>query len=116
MQFAFVYSSRPDLFAEVPGDQMGAAFGALAGWFEEHDRAFIGCGAQLQSSSAASTVRHGTDGDPDETTGPYSDAAEELIGFSLLDVPDVDAAMAIARTWPLLSLPGSAIEVRPLVE
>jgi hypothetical protein len=116
MQFALVYSSRPDLDDAVPPERIGAAYGALAGWFEEHDEAFIGCGAQLQPPSDATTIRHGADGDHETADGPYSSAAETLIGFSLMDVADMDAAVGIARTWPLLSLPGSAIEVRPVVE
>ena len=29
---------------------------------------------------------------------------------------DMDAAIAISRTWPLLELPGNAVEIRPMVE
>jgi hypothetical protein len=39
-----------------------------------------------------------------------------MIGFSVIDVPDQDAAVALAKTFPLVQLPGSAVEVRALVE
>ena len=28
---------------------------------------------------------------------------------------DLDAALALARTWPMLELPGTSVEVRPMV-
>jgi hypothetical protein len=33
----------------------------------------------------------------------------------VIDVPDLDAAIAIVKTWPLLELPGVAVEIRPIV-
>jgi hypothetical protein len=111
-----VYSSRQDLLAGVSEERVGAAYGALAGWFEEHDEAFIGCGAQLQPPTEAITIRSGEGAGQESSNGPYSSAAETLLGFSLMEVPDMDAAVGIARSWPLLALPGSAIEVRPVEE
>ena len=39
-----------------------------------------------------------------------------MIGFSVIDVADQDAAVALAKTFPLVQLPGAAVEVRALVE
>ena len=48
--------------------------------------------------------------------GPFSEAKENIGGFSVIDVPDLDAAIAIVKEWPSLGLPGVAIEIRPMVE
>jgi hypothetical protein len=116
MKYVLVYSTRPDLLAAVPPEQVGQAYGAIAGWFDEHDAAFVGCGAQLEDADTAKTVRNAPDGEPDVADGPYSAAQEQMIGFSLIDVPDQDAAVALAKTFPLVQLPGAAVEVRPLAE
>ena len=47
--------------------------------------------------------------------GPFSEAKEVIGGFSVIDVPDLDAAIAIAKTWPVLELPGVSVEIRPMV-
>lgn len=46
--------------------------------------------------------------------GPFAEAKEQLGGFYLIDVPDLDAALAIAREVPLIG--DGSIEVRPLID
>ena len=48
--------------------------------------------------------------------GPFNEAKEVIGGFSIIDVPDMDAAIALTKTWPSLGIPGSAVEIRPMVE
>ncbi len=38
--------------------------------------------------------------------GPFNEAKEIVGGFSVIDVPDMDAAIALTKTWPQLELPG----------
>jgi hypothetical protein len=47
--------------------------------------------------------------------GPFNEAKEIVGGFSIIDVPDMDAAIALAKTWPFLELPGISVEIRPVV-
>jgi hypothetical protein len=61
-------------------------------------------------------VRSGDGGAPVVVDGPFSEAKENIGGFSIIDVPDIDAAIALVKTWPSLELPGVAIEIRPMVE
>lgn len=66
---------------------------------------------RLQPSSSATTVRI-TDGKSQVLDGPYSDSKEQIGGYFLIDVPDLDAAL----TWAA-RCPGAAhgvIEVRPI--
>ena len=48
--------------------------------------------------------------------GPFSEAKENVGGFSIIDVPDLDAAIAVVKEWPSLQYPGVAVEIRPIVE
>lgn len=47
------------------------------------------------------------------TDGPFMESKEVLAGFILIDVPDHDAAMAVARGIPMARL--GAVEVRPVM-
>ena len=48
--------------------------------------------------------------------GPFSEAKESIGGFSIIEVPDLDAAIAMVKEWPAIGLPGAAVEIRPMVE
>jgi len=47
------------------------------------------------------------------TDGPFVDAKEIVAGFYILDAPDLDAALAIAGTNPVIRA-GGGVEVRPV--
>ncbi len=83
-------------------------------WWGEHARAgrIIG-GHQLRSASTATTVRW-KGGQPVVTDGPFVEAKETIGGYGILDVPDLDAAIAIAKSWPAPQ--NHLVEIRPIVE
>jgi hypothetical protein len=68
-------------------------------------------GARLQPSSAASTVRVAGD-KTNVLDGPYADTKEQLAGYFMIDVPDLDQAVAWAARCP--SARYGSIEIRPL--
>ena len=72
--------------------------------------AYIG-GERLRPTSAASTVRV-RDQKAMVLTGPYAETQEQLGGYYLIDVPDLDAAIEWAKKCP--SARGGSIEVRPI--
>ena len=68
-------------------------------------------GAALHPGPMASTVRL-KDGQRQVQDGPYADTKEQLGGFFLIDVPDLDNALYWAARCPAAGL--CAVEVRPL--
>ena len=68
-------------------------------------------GAGLQAASTATTVRV-ANGKIQVLDGPYADTKEQLGGFHIIDVPDLDAAISWAARCPT-SLHG-VVEVRPI--
>ena len=66
---------------------------------------------RLQPSSTATTVRV-TDGKSRVLDGPYVDSKEQLAGYYLIDVPDLDAAISWAARCPGAS--HGIVEVRPI--
>jgi hypothetical protein len=67
----------------------------------------------LEPSSAATTVKV-VDGQTRVLDGPYADSKEQLGGFHIIEVPDLDGAIAWAARSPT-ALHG-VVEVRPLRE
>jgi hypothetical protein len=67
----------------------------------------------LMPTSAATTVRV-VDGKIQVLDGPYADSKEQLAGYHIVDVADLDAAIAWAARCPT-ALHG-VVEVRPFRE
>lgn len=70
-------------------------------------------GAQLQTTGAATAVRV-REGKRLVTDGPFAETREQLGGYYLIEVKDLDEAIAIASRIP--SSRSGTIEVRPLVQ
>ena len=49
------------------------------------------------------------------TDGPFVDSKEVVAGFYVLEAPDLDAALAIARRNPVVH-DGGGVEVRPIAD
>jgi|ERR1700712_2479863 len=76
--------------------------------------AIVASGA-LEHSSTATSLRAGTSVDhPTITDGPFLETKEAIGGFYLLEAPDLDAAIALARLLPEVSADHSGVEIRPL--
>jgi hypothetical protein len=70
-------------------------------------------GNGLQPASTATTVRV-VNGKTQVLDGPYADSKEQLGGFHIIDVADLDAAISWAARCPT-ALHG-VVEVRPISE
>ncbi len=68
---------------------------------------------RLQFSTTATTVRV-TDGKTQVLDGPYAETKEQLGGYLLIDVPDLDTALSWAARCPGAS--SGVMEVRPIWE
>ncbi len=68
-------------------------------------------GNRLRPSSSATTVRL-TDGKTQVLDGPYAESKEQIGGYYLIDVADLDAAIAWAARCPAAG--HGVVEVRPV--
>lgn len=112
MQFVILNYVKPRDFADgrPENDPDGPAWGA-------YTRALIDAGvmvggAALKPSHAATTVRI-ANGRRDLHDGPYAETKEQLGGFYIIDVPDLDAALEWAARNPAAAT--GAVEVRPIL-
>jgi hypothetical protein len=69
-------------------------------------------GNALEQGVTATTVRL-RDGRRDVHDGPYADSKDELGGYFIIDVPDLDAALQWAARNPAAA--SGAVEVRPIM-
>jgi hypothetical protein len=69
-------------------------------------------GAGLAATASATTVRT-TDGKKTVHDGAFAETKEQLGGFYLIEAPDLDTAISIAKQVPVLQ--NGAIEIRPLL-
>jgi hypothetical protein len=104
--------ARPDETWEALSDE-GRDYPAIMRWFGElAERGVLRGGEELQSPRTATTVSW--DGDRAILTdGPFVEAKETVGGFCTVEMPDLDAAIEIAKRWPARS---HRIEIRPIVQ
>lgn len=107
------------LIFEAPADfalrQDPARQPAYAAGFGRYVQAMVDAGifvagAGLQGSDSATTLRL-RDGKRLVQDGPYADTKEQLGGFCVIKVPDLDTALDWAARCPCL--PNGSVEVRP---
>jgi hypothetical protein len=112
MQYALLIygnESRMQTASKADTEQLLAAYGS---YIEAMNKAgIIRARDRLQPSSSATTVRM-TNGKTNVLNGPYADTKEQLGGFVVIDVPDMDAALTWAARCPGAS--HGVVEVRPI--
>lgn len=113
MQYLLILYSDPSGFAKLSPAEMEQAIGAYAAFNEALRQAGVFQGAnRLKGAATATTVRVNAAGKTEVLNGPFADSREELGGYFLIDVPDLDAALAWAARCP--GARHGAVEVRPV--
>ena len=91
-------------------EEMKRSYAAINTWVDDlRKKGIMKGGEELQSQRTATTVRR-NNGAISVTEGPFIESKEHVGGFMMVEVPDLDAAIAIAKSWP-----GGDVEVRPIV-
>jgi hypothetical protein len=70
-------------------------------------------GAQLQPTSAATTVRNSGD-EVLVADGPFAETKEQILGYDMIECADLDEAIYAASRHPV-ALAGGVVEVRPVL-
>jgi hypothetical protein len=99
-----------EALAKAPQKELWAEYAAFNEALAKAGAGFA-AGERLEASTAATTIRM-QDGSTNVLDGPYTDTKEQLAGYFMIDVPDLDEAITWARRCP--SSKYGAIEIRPL--
>src|SRR6476469_8168194 len=90
---------------DAPPEQAAAVIGAWDAYTRDlRESGALVAGEGLAPSMSATTIR--LTEDPITTDGPYAETKEQLAGFYLIEVYDLDAALAWAHKVPM---PGGAV-------
>jgi hypothetical protein len=110
MHYALLIYAAPDARREYE-----AGDGVFDDWLAYtqavKDSGALVAAEQLEETETATTVRL-RGGERLLTDGPFIETKEHLLGFYLVDVPDLDAAIDWAARMPLIRF--GTVEVRPV--
>jgi hypothetical protein len=112
MQYLLLLNAEEAGFMRMTPEQQQQGMAAYMAYTEALTKAGALKGSnRLQPVSTATTVRV-VDGKTQVLDGPYADSKEQLGGYYLIDVPDLDAALSWAARCPGAS--HGIVEVRPV--
>ena len=98
-------------FDQMTDQERGQLFLRVADWQAEFKSSFIHQGYRLDRPAVATTIRR-KNGQVLVTDGPFVESGEVVGGYSVVEVPDLDAAMRIARSFPACP----TVEIRPVLD
>lgn len=109
-----VMLTRGEWEASAPPAEQERIFAEIGAWWGRHvEEGTIVEGHQLQPPETATTVVLGSGGNSTLIDGPFMEAKEAIGGYAIVDVADLDEAIAVFRTFPS---PSSKAEIRPVVQ
>lgn len=113
MQYMLIFLEDGEHFARRRGPQAREHMGAWMAYVSAIQQAGVAVsGAGLEPPETGTVVRLRNDA-REVQDGPYAEAKEQLGGFFVIDVPDLDAALEWAARAPCASY--GAVEVRPVM-
>lgn len=112
LEYLLLIHTNPAGMAAISEAERNQAFAAYAAYTEALGKAEVLRGSnRLRPASDGTTVRM-RDGKTEVHNGPFAETREELGGYYLIDVPDLDVAMKWAARCPAVS--HGSVEVRPV--
>jgi len=114
MQYMLIFNESTEAFAarQDPA-QAGPYMGAWATYIGAmRGSGIVVNGDGLQGPETATTIRI-RDGKTEVQDGPFADSKESLGGYFVIEVPDLDTALAWAARSPAAT--SGSVEIRPVM-
>ena len=113
MKYVLLFGGTMEGVEQLPGEERSRAmadYEESGRWFQKYytNGKVIG-GHELQGPSTATTVTR-KNGRTSVTDGPFIESKEVIGGFAIIEVADLDEALAMAKEWP------GTVEIRPVVD
>jgi len=112
MQYLLLLHANEAGFTNMTPEQQKQGMAAYMAYTEALVKAGAYVGSNRLRPVATATTVKVVDGKTQVLDGPYADSKEQLGGYFLIDVPDLDAALSWAARCPGAS--HGTIEVRPV--
>lgn len=112
MEYMLLIYGNEQAMESATQEQTREVYGAYMAYTQALQDAKVLRGSnRLRPTAAASTVRV-ANGKTQALDGPFAETKEQLGGYYMIDVPDLDAALAWAARCP--GAQHGTIEVRPI--
>lgn len=110
-RYVLIFVNQGDWRANKSEEDLTKIDAPIRSWWDELVKSGVGKGGQeLKPQRTATSVRR-VNGSMKVTDGPFIESKESVGGFALIEVADLDKAIAVAKSFP-----GGDVEVRPVVE
>lgn len=114
MKYILLIAGNETARQSAPKEAMEQMHGAYVAYTQAMIKAGVHvAGEPLQATSTATTIRL-RNGKTEVLDGPYAETKEQLGGFYIIDVANLDAALSWATRCP--GAQHGAIEVRPIAQ
>ena len=104
MQFALLIYESPKAFASRKNDEINAYTGAWRAYYTALVDAGVYVGGDPLEAPETGTIIRIDEGKRRVQDGPYADTKEQLGGFTVVELPSLDAALDWATRCPAASL------------
>jgi hypothetical protein len=96
-------------FRDRAKEEVAATYAEVTRWSRDlEQKGILKGGVELQPKRTATTVRR-VNGTMRVFDGPFIESKEHVGGFAMIEVPDLDEAIRVAKAFP------GGVEVRPIV-
>ena len=113
MKYVLLFGGTMEGADQLPDEQRVAAmadYEQSGKWFEKYTKTGkVLSGEELRGPATATTVSR-RNGKVSVTDGPFIESKEVIGGFAVIEVADLDEAIAMAREWP------GTVEIRPVID
>ena len=115
MKYMLTIYGEENAMANATPEQIGQVMDVWTRYTKDmEDSGAMVAGEGLQPTATATTVR-GENGKAVTTDGPFAETKEQLGGFYLIDVNDLDEAIDWASKMPGVDQNQTTVEVRPVM-
>jgi hypothetical protein len=112
MQYMLAIYGEERAAESMPREQMTEVINAYMAYTQAlRDAKVLVASNRLRPTSAATSLRT-VGGETKLLDGPFAETKEQLGGYYLIDVPDLDAALSWAKRCPAVRY--GTVEVRPV--
>lgn len=110
-KYMLMFVGNDEDWESQPKAELEKNYGRIMSWWDDLVKSgVVKGGEELKPQRTATTVRR-VNGAMQVTDGPFVESKESVGGFALIEVEDLDKAIAVAKSWP-----GGDVEVRPIVD
>jgi hypothetical protein len=115
MEYVLLLHDDEKRWSVMPEEQFRRETGAYAAYTDAlREAGALVSGNPLQPTATATIVSIDADGKTNVLDGPYAETKEQLGGYYVIDVADLDAAIAWAARCPCAAT--GTVEIRPVAD